>query len=375
MAAEQKGGIIELDAKLPEGMEAFDNPRRKATRFPDNPEDIDAYVNNIPLFSKARPSKDKQGDAWKMVEAIEANQDPKVKATELKNNGNECFKAGPKRWKDAITFYTQAIDEECGDARLDSVCLSNRALIHMKQKNYGKCIDDCKLAIEKNPRNPKAYLRAGQASWELGKRKEAMRWYEWTLKRAGDDFLKKNYVVNLIKKSERILEEDRKKAEEKRRRKVLKEKAEDILANAIKLRDVQITGETLNGEYKPKLDDKGCIHWPVLFMYPEFLQTDFIQDFHELRTFKDQLSLMFPPKGSSPPWDKKGAYRLSELEVFVEVKSKTAHSVRKVGIEDALAGGLTTKGNIVAGVPTFMVLSKASQYFANNFLKTHKVLS
>ena len=30
-----------------------------------------------------------------------------------------------------------------------------------------------------------------------------------------------------------------------------------------------------------RLDDSGTLYWPVLFMYPEYAQTDFIQSFCE----------------------------------------------------------------------------------------------
>ena len=32
------------------------------------------------------------------------------------------------------------------------------------------------------------------------------------------------------------------------------------------------------------LDDDGILHWPVVFLYPEHRQSDFIQDFNEQHT-------------------------------------------------------------------------------------------
>ena len=29
------------------------------------------------------------------------------------------------------------------------------------------------------------------------------------------------------------------------------------------------------------LDDSGSLHWPVMFLYPEYGQTDFVSDFNE----------------------------------------------------------------------------------------------
>lgn len=33
-----------------------------------------------------------------------------------------------------------------------------------------------------------------------------------------------------------------------------------------------------------RLDEKGVLHWPVLLLYPEYAQTDFIQNFCENST-------------------------------------------------------------------------------------------
>lgn len=50
------------------------------------------------------------------------------------------------------------------------------------------------------------------------------------------------------------------------------------------------------------LDDEGKLHFPVLFLYEEHNQSDFVQDFHEDHTFEEHLNYMFPD-GSNPPWD------------------------------------------------------------------------
>ncbi len=35
---------------------------------------------------------------------------------------------------------------------------------------------------------------------------------------------------------------------------------------------------------KVHLDDSGVLHWPVLFMYPEHAESDFVADFNENAT-------------------------------------------------------------------------------------------
>jgi hypothetical protein len=41
------------------------------------------------------------------------------------------------------------------------------------------------------------------------------------------------------------------------------------------------------------VDKKGKLHFPVLILYDEFMQTDFIQDWPEDQTFAQQLRPLF----------------------------------------------------------------------------------
>ena len=46
------------------------------------------------------------------------------------------------------------------------------------------------------------------------------------------------------------------------------------------------------GARKPYLDAEGCIHWPVLLMYPETMQQDVVEDWHEGDTLADHLDVV-----------------------------------------------------------------------------------
>jgi hypothetical protein len=55
-----------------------------------------------------------------------------------------------------------------------------------------------------------------------------------------------------------------------------------------------------------------CLQWPVIFLYPEYGQTDFIEAFHENSAFDDHLDLMF---SESPSWDSHKKYTKKSLRV------------------------------------------------------------
>ncbi|KAL0604409.1 Tetratricopeptide repeat protein 4 [Plecturocebus cupreus] len=63
------------------------------------------------------------------------------------------------------------------------------------------------------------------------------------------------------------------------------------------------------------LDDQGRLSWPVLFLYPEYAQSDFISAFHKDCRFIDHLMVMF---GETPSWDLEQKYCPDNLEVYFE---------------------------------------------------------
>ncbi|BAS86402.1 Os03g0750100 [Oryza sativa Japonica Group] len=67
--------------------------------------------------------------------------------------------------------------------------------------------------------------------------------------------------------------------------------AKDIVA-AIEKRGLKLgkaAYQELTGVKKPKLDEQGVLHWPVLLLYPEVMSSDFIEDFPETDTFVPHL--------------------------------------------------------------------------------------
>ena len=62
---------------------------------------------------------------------------------------------GRRQWnRDAIEWYTKALDEKCGDARRNSVFLGNRAQAHLNIKNYRSAFDDAQAADPADPHVP-----------------------------------------------------------------------------------------------------------------------------------------------------------------------------------------------------------------------------
>ena len=64
----------------------------------------------------------------------------------------------------------------------------------------------------------------------------------------------------------------------------------------------------------PTLQSDGVtLSWPLVLMYPEFSQTDFVQAVLETSTIGEVLALVF---AECPVWDRQHHYTLADLQVF-----------------------------------------------------------
>ena len=64
------------------------------------------------------------------------------------------------------------------------------------------------------------------------------------------------------------------------------------------------------------MDDEGLVHWPVMFVYPESMQTDAVEDFHEADSLQQHLDAMFAPDAPPLDWDTEQQYTRKQLELY-----------------------------------------------------------
>jgi len=103
------------------------------------------------------------------------SDDNTKKAEEYKNLGNQ--KLSSHQYQDAVDFYTKAIEFDPNNA----IYYANRAAGYSHLAKHQLAIDDCNLAIAKNPNYGKAYSRLGLANFSLGKYTEAVTNYKRAL--------------------------------------------------------------------------------------------------------------------------------------------------------------------------------------------------
>lgn len=67
----------------------------------------------------------------------------------------------------------------------------------------------------------------------------------------------------------------------------------------------------------------------MLFLYPQYAQSDVISGYHEHDPLTEHLQIMFPPEGARPNWDVTGEYTTGGLAVYFQTRRKRLLKVGK----------------------------------------------
>ena len=114
-------------------------------------------------------------------------------------------------------------------------------------------------------------------------------------------------------------------------------------------------------------NDKNALVWPVLFMYPEYGETDLIEEFEETgQCFSDHLQAMFGHGIERPNWDISNKYHPERIKVYFEDRVTNPDKVALIAIKDTnmtlnqvLSDPLY---EVINGLPTFIILVEKSHY-------------
>ncbi|CAL8252505.1 unnamed protein product [Merluccius merluccius] len=367
-----------------EFLDQFAKQRYKNAFSEDNWEE---EIDKIPLFMKKAPEviDPKLHPEWACIQALINDEDttPEEKATSLKNEGNAHFQE--KKYDKAVVAYTAGLKTNCEDQDINTILLTNRAASQYYQGNMRSALSDSCAALKVKPDHLKALIRGAQCCMELRSFAEAIRWCDRGLKMHPTDG-KLQELRSAADKHKRAAERDARKA--KAREKKERNEREAVLA-AIKERGIKLlqperpSGCGSDSEDQEQgggpaldllsqeatgarvfLDEQGALQWPVLFLYPEHQQSDFISAFCDSSCFIDHLAVMFGEE--LPPWDTDRKYLPQNLQLFFEDEEKEA--LYQVEPDMSLLKVLQHKRCFVkAGSPSFIVLVRGSP-FCKHFL-------
>ncbi|KAK7482280.1 hypothetical protein BaRGS_00026523 [Batillaria attramentaria] len=296
------------------------------------------------------------------------SENPVARANSYREEGNELFKK--KDYRVAIDNYTEGIKSKSPDREQNAVLYTNRAAAQYHLGNYRTSFNDCIFARKFKPDHMKAIVRGALCCDKMNKHADTIRWCEAGLMVDGTN-KELTQLKSKAKTAKQLQERDERKQalKEKKEEEAMAQLLEVIKARGVSVASIPRTAETahLSQTMLTDLDpvhpsgahvfqDKdGCLHWPVLFLYPEYGQTDFIQDFHENSTFLDHIQHMFGPGTEPAAWDEAHKY--------------TPDSIQYNTLLEALRH---KKYHVYKGTPSFMLMVKDSD-FQQKFLKQYKI--
>lgn len=344
---------------------------------------LKALMDAVPADRRAHQNREAGNKAYKLSLRL-----AEPKKDELPDDRMKRLAARKNKLFEALSYYSQAIpfalqadtvdDEEKNS--LISILFSNRAQVHLQLENFGRVVEDCRKAIKYNPQNYKAYFRAATALKETGKHQPAFMLCRSAIALINDPssadhttFIK---LAKEIIEAWKRLEEINAAWEAKRKAQKEAEAAEKAaLDKAFSRRKLtigpsQFRDASFNYNGKVYIDEKKALHWPVLFLYPEAQQTDYVKDVNENTKLSDILGMMFPPAAPSPEWDPTSDYRMGNIEIYVktgEAESFIEDRIRidsengtklivdpKMNLGHALTG-ICNKGYVIPEFPVLCV--------------------
>ncbi|KTG45218.1 hypothetical protein cypCar_00032744 [Cyprinus carpio] len=380
------------DDTMDEFMEKFKTQKYKNAFNESNWEE---EFDKVPMFMKTAPENinpEKQPDLACIQSIIhDDDRTPEEKARSLKDEGNEYFKE--KNYKKAIVSYTEGLKKNCIDIELNAVLYTNR--------NMRSALNDATAAKKLKPDHIKAIIRGAQCSMALRNYAGALQWCDEGLKLSPTD-KKLQELRATADKQKRQADRDGRKAKIKAKK---EQNEKEALLAAIKERGIKllktkpsrhrcsnsedddggdgdggasraladlelegISSQEATGA-RVYMDEQGVLYWPVLFLYPEHSQTDFISAFCENSSFMDHLAVMFGEE--LPPWDSERKYQPQNLQLFFEDPEQG--NLYQVDLEKSLLNVLQhQRCSVKSGTPSFIVLVSGSP-FSQQFLSGKKV--
>jgi hypothetical protein len=248
---------------------------------------------------------------------------PDELARDCKERGNQAFKQGPKFYGNALKFYNDALRHvanapPCEEmTELESVVHANLAAIFVARRKVQYALDECAQALQLWPRNVKAAFRGAKCANQLGRYTQARDLSQAGLAvDAGSAPLEKQRAAaqaGLLK-----VARHREAAAAARDTEVGHLVA---MRAACRERGIQV-GPPLfvrmrRGDDRPHVTEDGCMHWPLLLLYPQSGQSDYIQSWPEVENMAALLGTVLPVQGGLP-WDREGAYLPTNVDIFYQ---------------------------------------------------------
>lgn len=368
------------EESLDQMIEAMEHMRPKGIES-DKPfeEQLEELASHPAFMKEVDPSQPLSPEMEGLMRLKYESDDPVAKAESYKEDGNHEFKK--KKYRVAIDNYTEAIKVKCPDLLLNAVLYTNRAAAQYHIGNFRTAYNDCRFARKFKNDHVKAIHRGAMCLMEMNKYDDCIQWCDDALQIDSKD-AKILELRAKATKAKKAVERDLRK-EQQQERKALE--GEIKLLQAIQSRGIKLAGvkqgdgaKALNPALltslevpnpmgsKVHLDANNVLYWPVIFMYPEHTETDYIQTFPENLRIIDQLNHTFGLDVEPPKWDPNRHYKPHCVNVYFEDRGeKELHKVKK---EHTLLKVLQHPSFKVHGGTPVLIITVAGSPFEKSFL-------
>ena len=301
-------------------------------RYPNgwSEENWEKELEQHPLFMTKQPENDELPPVLEAMQQLKYGEDDNTKeelAQNYKEDGNRYFKA--KNYRLAVQCYTTAINQKAETKELNSILFANRSAANFYLKNHRSSLLDALKSVELNNQNGKAVQRVIQCLTKLEKYDELLKFLENTnLDIPNRDELKQNAEEKL-----QLKERDQRKANlrERKEKQSITAYQNQVLQELHK-RGIKFKVDDLFNVVHPAAADSkvrfnendDSISFPVLFVYPEVANCDFIEKFNENDQLYQHLIAILDDESNQPGWN---SNRMFSSE-SVTVKFMTMNSTK-----------------------------------------------
>ncbi|TRY64096.1 hypothetical protein TCAL_12599 [Tigriopus californicus] len=384
LSAEERQALAErMDREMDEYMEQLES---SGSRYMDgwSEDNWEKEMEEHPFFSTAIQEGKELPPLLKGIQELKYSADentPEELAKNYKEDGNFNFKC--KKYRFAIASYTEGLKCKCSDDLLNAQLLTNRAASQFRLKNFRSSLLDCRMALAKKSDHLKALLKGAECALELKRFDECVQICDKGILAHPEEAKLVNFRQIAIVKQKEIERNQRREAALQKKAKVEEAK----LLAAIKARGINVVSQ--KGQSDLALDslepthpaalrkrvhfsalDASSLVWPVLFLYPEHGETDFVEEFEENQCFADHLDVMFGKESPKAPWDVEEKYVPEQMNLFFEdiLNQKLVSINRQSTLKTVLSDA---RYRLVGGTPGIIVTVKGSK-FETDFLGKYK---
>lgn len=343
---------------------------RESTITEDNWEEA---LANHPFFQSEEWKEGKElSPLMKGIQDLKYSPDensPEELATNYKEDGNFNFKC--KKYRFAIASYTEGLKAGGTDVLVNTQLYTNRAAAQFHIGNYRSSLRDCEQALHLTPGHTKALVRGAECCLALRQYGAAVTWCDRGLGLQPD-------LAQLVGLRQEAVRLEAQRARDDRKRAAAEKKAqaeERRLLELVQLRGIRVEhqrgGTTLSlADLEPchpaalhkrlHLDPESEeLIFPVLLVYPEFGETDFIEEWREGESFSQHLATIFDPSVEAPGWDLQRRYSPASVVLYFE-DLETNH-LQNIPQDFSLIQAITQKGYLLrAGSPAFFCFVRDS---------------